>query len=175
MPPRGTTRPLEYAALHTERKVKLYDKGRYSQIQGRPLPATGPPHLLRYEIVYMRVRPLAKMLGLEVLTVADLHRSEVLIVLAAELKKQWNRIRYKQDMKESDFAGLDISDSSLLIAASLPAFWKAMKKQTPSSTYKRYQRRAKQLLEQQKQRTQINPQDEALALELSRLELPIAA
>lgn len=167
-PPYGATRPLEYGAYHGDYWVKLYDKGKYSQLQGRPLPTNGPPHLARYEIVYRRARPLLRLTGLEVLTMADLPKPEVMAAILADIQTHWHLIQHQYHMQESDFDGLTFSEAALLVVADNTGFWEAMRKKQPASTYKRNRARAKQLLAQ---RTEVTPYDKALAQELARLEV----
>ncbi|QNE40901.1 hypothetical protein F1C16_15685 [Hymenobacter sp. NBH84] len=166
-PPNGATRPLEYGAYHSDYWVKLYDKGKYSQLQGRPLPANGPPHLLRYEIVYRRIRPLLRLTGLESLTLADLPRPEVMAVVQADISTHW-KLTHHRTMQNPDYTGLNFSDATLLVVADNLAFWAAMKKSQPASTYKRHRRRAQELLAQ---RAEASPYDEALTQELARLDI----
>ncbi|UOG76819.1 hypothetical protein MTX78_09510 [Hymenobacter tibetensis] len=168
-PPHGATRPLEYGAYHSDYWVKVYDKGKYSQLQGRSLPATGPPHLARYEVVYRRARPLVQLTGLAQLTLADLPKPEVLAVVLADIQRHWNLIQHRHHMQDSDFDGLTFSEAALLAVADNTAFWEAMRKKQAPSTYKRNRARAKELLAQ---RAEVNPYDDALNKELARLEVP---
>ncbi len=163
-PPRGVTRPLEYGAFHGDYWVKAYDKGRYSQLQGRPLPATAPPHLLRFEVVYTRARPLLRLTGLPVLTLADLPKPEVMAAIRENILIHWNATEHRHLMQESDFTGLSLSDAALLALADNTAFWEAMKKEQPESTYKRNRRRAKDLLGQ---RATASPYTDTLHQELA--------
>ncbi|WP_139925237.1 hypothetical protein [Hymenobacter sp. DG01] len=144
--------------------MKAYDKGRYSQLQGRPLPATAPPHLLRFEVVYTRARPLLRLTGLPVLTLADLPKPEVMAAIRENILIHWNATEHRHLMQESDFTGLSLSDAALLALADNTAFWEAMKKEQPESTYKRNRRRAKDLLGQ---RATASPYTDTLHQELA--------
>lgn len=166
-PPKGSTRPLEYGAFHGDYWVKAYDKGGYSRLQGRPLPSTAPPHLLRFEVVYTRARPLLHLTRLAVLTLADLPKSEVMAAIKDNILAHWNATEHRHQIQESDFTGLNFSDGLLLLAANNALFWKAMKKQSKSdSTYKRKQKRLKELLSQQ---VTVNPYTDTLHQQLASM------
>lgn len=162
-PPSGATRPLEYGAFHGDYWVKAYDKGGYNRLQGRPLPSTAPPHLLRFEVVYTRARPLLRLTGLPVLTLADLPKPEVMAVIRENILTHWNATEHRHQMQESDFTGLSFSDGLLLLAADNAAFWKAMER-TSESTYKRKKKRLRELLAQ---RATANPYTDTLHQELA--------
>ncbi|GGG29226.1 hypothetical protein [Hymenobacter glacieicola] len=166
-PPPKATRPLLYNAHHADYRIKAYDKGEYSRLQGQPLSKDGPPHLLRYEVKYLRARPLQTLTKLPGLTLADLPKPEVLQALAADVRKHWNLSHRRQHM---NYDGLSLSDAQLLHLATDTAFWETMRSTQTRRTYERNYSRAKQLLQERKQ---PHPYDEVLARELAQVLGPL--
>lgn len=162
-PPAKATRPLLYNAHHTDYRLKFYDKGEYSRLQGRTLPDGGPPHLMRFELEYRRARPLLALTGRPALTLADLPRPEVLQAVGADLLKHWNLTQREQAM---NYDGLNLVDSALLRLANDASFWDAMRKAQPRRTYERKRGRARALLVE---RNQPHPYDGAVAAELGKV------
>ncbi|WP_324675543.1 hypothetical protein [Hymenobacter sp. GOD-10R] len=162
-PPSKATRPLLYNAYHTERRLKFYDKGEYNRLQGRPLSPDGPPHLLRYEIAYQRAKILQRLTGLPELTLANLYEPQVLEALANDLVKQWECTQRHQLM---NYNGLSLAEATLLHVATDTAFWEAMRKTLPRSTYERNRSRAQALLQQ---RREPHLYDQVFARELNEL------
>ncbi|MCR5889451.1 hypothetical protein LRS06_17075 [Hymenobacter sp. J193] len=164
-PPAGAARPLEYSAFHEAYRLKFYDKGTYARLQGQPHP---PGHLLRFEVVYSRARPLQQLTGYAPLTLADLPRPLVLAAFQEQLRLQWYRT---QRLTPMDYTGLSLADSALIHAANDPAFWEAMRKSQPRATYTRNHARARRLLEQLRQRAEAHPFDVAFERGLEGLDV----
>jgi len=169
-PPPKASRPLLYGAHHSEYRVKAYDKGLYSRLQGRCPPNTVAPHLLRFEVVFERQRPMLAVTGLSTLTLADLPRPQVMAAFAKHLQTQWNVTQRRQYM---NYADLSLSDAALLHAATDVAFWEIMRATQPRNTYARNKARATALL---RERTEPHPYDSVFARELaSIIQLTAAA
>ena len=162
-PPAGATRPLEYNAYHAAYRVKVYDKGTYNRLQGRYSPGTAAPHLLRYELVFERMRPMCKITGLDIITLADLPRPSVMTDFADHLKTHWKLTQRHDPM---NYTGLSLSDAALLFTANDIAFWDAMRQGHPRSTYARNRAKAKKLL---LDRAEPHPYDATFARELAHL------
>lgn len=131
-PPSGHLRPLEYLAVHTDYKLKYYDKGTYARRQGKPLPL-GCSHLLRFEVVFTRARGLHKLTGYEPLTLADLPVPSVLTALADCLHRRWQETVRRVPL---NYTGISISRAALLYAGKDPTWWESVRPHTPSSTFK---------------------------------------
>ena len=169
-PPPKANRPLLYGAHHSAYRVKFYDKGAYSRLQGCQLPSTAAPHLLRYEVVFKQARPMLTVTGLSALTLADLPRPPVMAAFANHLRTHWNTTQRRQHM---NYADLSLADAALLHAATDVAFWEAMRATQPRSTYARNKAKSTALL---RERTEPHPYDAVFAHELERLtQLPNAA
>ncbi|ALW84163.1 hypothetical protein AUC43_03045 [Hymenobacter sedentarius] len=168
-PPPKASRPLLYGAHHSDYRVKFYDKGAYSRLQGRHLPDTAAPHLLRYEVVFERQRPMLTVTGLSTLTLADLPRPPVIAAFANHLRTHWNLTQRRQHM---NYADLSLSDAALLHAATDVAFWEIMRATQPRSTYARNKARATALL---RERTEPHPYDAVFARELASITQLAAA
>ena len=152
-PPPKASRPLLYGAHHSEYRVKAYDKAAYGKLQGRYPPDTAAPHLLRFEVVFERQRPMLAVTGLPTLTLADLPRPPVMAAFANHLQIQWNVTQRRQHM---NYADLSLADAALLHAATDVAFWEIMRATQPRSTYARNKARAIALL---RERTEPHPYD----------------
>ena len=169
-PPSGAARPLEYGAHHAAYRLKFYDKGAYSRLQGRHPPNTAAPHLLRYEVVFERQRPMLTVTGLSALTLADLPRQPVMAAFANHLRLHWNATQRRQHM---NYADLSLADAALLHAATDVAFWEAMRATQARNTYARNKAKATALL---RERTEPHPYDAVFARELaSIIQLAAAA
>jgi len=162
-PPPGASRPLAYGAHHSAYRLKFYDKGTYSRLQGRQPPPTAAPHLLRYEMVFERQRPMLTVTGLPTLTLADLPRPPVMAAFASHLRKHWNLTRHRQHL---NYNGLPLANAVLLHAASDSAFWEAMRSTQPRNTYTRNRTKASRLLHE---RTEPHPYGVIFTQELDRL------
>ena len=162
-PPAGATRPLQYGAHHSAYRIKVYDKGAFSRLQGRHPPNTAAPHLLRYEVVFERQRPMLTVTGLSELTLADLPRPPVMAAFANHLSTHWNVTQRRQHM---NYADLSLSDAALLHAATDVAFWEIMRATQLRSTYARNKARATALL---RERTEPHPYDAVFARELASI------
>lgn len=162
-PPAGATRPLEYGAHHAAYRLKLYDKSAYNRLQGRHPAGTTAPHLLRYELVFERMRPMCTLTGLPTITLADLPRPPVMAAFAAHLRTHWKLI---QRLDPMNYTGLSLYDAALLHAANDVAFWKAMQQSQPRNTYARNRAKAKRLL---LERAEPHPYDAAFTRELEQL------
>ena len=162
-PPAGATRPLEYGAHHAAYRVKLYNKGDYNRLQGRYPPGNAAPHLLRYEVVFERMRPMLTVTGLPLITLADLPHPPVMAAFAAHLRTHWNLIQRHNPM---NYTGLSLFDAALLHSAPDVAFWKAMQQSQPRNTYARNRAKAKALL---LDRAEPHPYDAAFDRELTQL------
>ena len=168
-PPPKASRPLLYGAHHSEYRIKLYDKGAYSRLQGRHPPNTAAPHLLRCEVVFEKQRPMLTVTGLPTLTLADLPRPPVMAAFANHLHTHWNAIQRRQNM---NYADLSLSDAALLHAATDVAFWEIMRATQARNTYARNKARATALL---RERTEPHPYDAVFARELASItQLPAA-
>ena len=169
-PPAGAARPLEYGAHHAAYRIKIYDKGLYSRLQGRHPPNTDAPHLLRYEVVFERQRPMLTVTGLSALTLADLPRPPVMAAIANHLRTHWNDTQRRHHM---NYADLSLADAALLHAATDVAFWEIMRATQARSTYARNKARATALL---RERTEPHPYDAVFARELASItQLAVAA
>jgi hypothetical protein len=168
-PPKGASRPLAYGAHHAAYRLKLYDKGAYSRLQGRYPPDTTAPHLLRYELVYERQRPMCAITGLTSLTLADLPRPPVMNAFATHLRTHWNLTQRRQYM---NYNNLSLADAALLHAAADLAFWDTMRATQPRNTYARNRSKAANLL---RQRTAPHPYEAIFNCELERLTCLAAA
>ena len=168
-PPKGASRPLAYGAHHADYRLKLYDKGTYSRLQGRYPPDTAAPHLLRYELVFECQRPMRTVTGLASITLADLPHPPVMAAFAAHLRTHWSLTQRRQHMS---YDNLSLADAALLHAAADLAFWDAMRATQPRSTYTRNRSKANKLL---RQRTEPHPYEAVFAHELERLTLPALA
>ena len=162
-PPAGAARPLEYGAHHAAYRLKMYDKGQYNRLQGRYPPGTAAPHLLRYELVFERMRPMCTVTGLPILTLADLPRPHVMAAFAAHLRTHWNLTQRHAYM---NYTGLPFADAALLHAANDATFWDAMRQSQPRSTYARNRAKAKRLL---RERAEPHPYDATFAREMEQL------
>ena len=162
-PPAGAARPLEYNAYHAAYRVKVYDKEAYNRSHGRYPPSTATPHLLRYELVFERMRPMCTVTGLPILTLADLPRPPVMAAFAAHLRTHWNLTQRRDPM---NYTSLSLFDAALLHAANDVAFWKAMQQGQPRNTYARNRAKAKALL---LERAKPHPYDATFARELAQL------
>lgn len=162
-PPAGATRPLEYNAYHAAYRVKAYNKGEYNRLQGRYPPSTAAPHLLRYELVFERMRPMCTVTGLSLITLAELPRPPVMAAFAAHLRAHWKLTQRHDPM---NYTGLSVFDAALLHAANDVAFWKAMQQGQPRNTYSRNRAKAKALL---LDRAEPHPYDATFARELAYL------
>ena len=162
-PPAGATRPLEYNAYHAAYRVKVYDKSAQNRLQGRYPPSTAAPHLLRYELVFERMRPMCTITGLRIITLADLPRPSVMAAFAAHLRAHWKLTQRHDPM---NYTGLSLFDAALLHAANDVAFWKAMQQGQPRNTYTRNRTKAKALL---LERAEPHPYDATFARELAHL------
>jgi hypothetical protein len=165
VPPKRLTvhRPLEYGAHHAAYRLKFYDKGAYSKLQGRHPPNNAAPHLLRYEVVFERQRPMLTVTGLSELTLADLPRPPVMTAFANHLRLHWNVTQRRQHM---NYADLSLADAALLHAATDVAFWEAMRATQARSTYTRNKAKATALL---RERTEPHPYDAVFARELESI------
>lgn len=164
-PPSGHLRPLEYLAVHADYKLKYYDKGAYATRQGTPLPM-GCRHLLRYEVVFTRVRNLNQLTGRANLTLADLAAPDVLAAVACYLHQQWQTtIRHHPP----DYSGLSLNDAFMLRSGAELALWEAVRPYTSKSTYKRRKARYRQLQKQAAERAGPHPYDLLLPEQLQVL------
>jgi hypothetical protein len=141
-PPRNCTQPLQCVAHSNEIRVKLYDKGSYAKLKGRPLPL-GTGNGFRYELHYLKSRRIGAALGWKgSVTWANIMHAENFAVLAQKLLDSWNQIQMPATM-EAQHLGID--DLALLVAGQNPAFWEACKRETPIATYKRRRARFREL------------------------------
>jgi hypothetical protein len=164
-PPANCSQPLQYVARTNELRVKLYDKGTYAALKGKPLPTTG--NGFRFELHYLKSRRIGAALSWNgAITWANLMQADVYACLAAKLLEGWKNIHLPAPM---DTPNLTIDERALLIAGQDPAFWEASKRVTPEATYKR--RRA---LFNKLQRAQAG-QVEATNSYTSDVELNVAA
>ena len=168
-PPTGAARPLEYGAHHAAYRLKFYDKGAYGRLQGRHPPNTAAPHLLRYEVVFERMRPMLTITGLSELTLADLPRPPVMAAFANHLRTHWNATQRRQHM---NYADLSLADAAMLHAATDVAFWEIMRVTQARNTYARNKARATTLL---RERTEPHPYDAVFARELASITQPATA
>lgn len=147
-PPPRATRPLLFGAAHHDYRLKAYDKGAYNRLQGQGALNT-TPHLLRFEVVYTRARPLWRLLQCSALTLEVIAQPAAVEQLAQELRQHWYNVEHRF---EPDFAGLDVQDMLLLHAATAPALWKAARQTVPARTLTRHRTRSR-LLRQQAEQT----------------------
>ena len=133
-PPANCNKPLQYVARTNELRVKLYDKGAYAALKGKPLPATG--YGFRWELCYLKSRRIGAALGWDgAITWATLMQPDVYARLAARLLEGWKNIHLPP--APMDTPNLTIDERALLIAGQDPACWDASKQETPPATYKR--------------------------------------
>lgn len=132
-PPANCNQPLQYVARINELRCKVYDKGTYAALKGKPLPVTG--NGFRFELHYLKSRRIGAALGWNgAITWANLMQADVYARLAARLLEGWRNIYLPAPM---DTPNLSIDERALLIAGQDPAFWTASKQATPEATYKR--------------------------------------
>ena len=133
-PPANCSQPLQYTARANEMRVKLYDKGTYAKLKGKPLPVTG--YGFRWELCYLKSRRIGAALGWDgAITWDNLMQADVYARLAARLLEGWKNIHLPP--VAMDTQTLTIDERALLIAGQDPAFWAASKQVTPEATYKR--------------------------------------
>ena len=133
-PPTNCSQPLQYVAHTNELRVKLYDKGTYAKLKGKPLPATG--NGFRFELHYTKSRRIGAALSWNgSITWASLMQADVYARLAARLLEGWKNIHLPP--APMDTLTLSLDERALLIAGQDPAFWIASKQVTPEATYKR--------------------------------------
>lgn len=127
--------PLQYVARTNETRIKVYNKGAYAKLKGRPLPPGPSGQGFRFEVHYLKARRLGAALGWNgAITWATLMLPEVYSKLAARLLESWQQIHLPAAM---DTQNLSIDERALLIAGQHPEFWAAGKRETPPATYKR--------------------------------------
>jgi hypothetical protein len=154
-PPSGCLRPLEYLAVHADYRLKYYDKGNYAARQGTPLPM-GCRHLLRFEVVFPRIRILRKLTGRTNLTLLDLAAPDVLSAVASYVQEQWEKTVRRLPL---NYPNLSIGHAALLYSGGDQRWWDAVRPTTPRSTFKRNQAQYNQLQEQVKQQEGPHPYD----------------
>lgn len=153
-PPPGVARPLEYAAYHASYRLKFYDKGTYLARQGQPLKKGH--YLLRFEMVFTRVRNLLKLTERPRLTLADLPAPDVMAALAAHLHQHWH---LSTRHLEIDPTGLTCSEVTLLFAGKNLKYWEGARAVTPPATLRRYKARYRKLHQEAAQREGPHPYD----------------
>lgn len=158
-PPTGYTRPLEYVATHADYRLKYYDKGTYATRQGTPLPM-GCRHLLRFEVVFTRVRQLSKLTGRTNLTLVDLAAPDVLRKVAAYVHEQWKTTIRRLP---PNYSNLSMAHAALLNSGADLGWWELVRPHTPKSTFKRNQALYRHLQKQVKQQEGLHPYDLLLA------------
>ncbi|PJJ54931.1 hypothetical protein CLV45_3277 [Hymenobacter chitinivorans DSM 11115] len=164
-PPTGCLRPLEYFAVHADYRLKYYDKGAYAARQGIPLPI-GCRHLLRFEVVFTRVRVLNKLTGRTTLTLVDLVAPDVFNTVAAYVHEQWGKTVRRLPF---DYSDLSIADGALLYSGADLAWWEGVRPHVPKSTFKRRQGDYRLLQEQAKLREGPHPYDLLMAEHIQSL------
>jgi hypothetical protein len=133
--PANATDTLEFEAVFSQYRVKIYDKGTYNRLKHKPLPPGPTGNGFRFEIHYRKAEKLAAVLGWRgTITAAHLMQPDVFTRLASALLQSWRDIHMPSTVNLPD---LSIDERALLIAGSEPDFWESAKRNTPEATYKR--------------------------------------
>lgn len=153
-PPAASTRPLQFVARINNAKIKVYDKGTYAKLKGRPLPPGG--NSLRFEVAYLKSRRIGAALGWKkgMVTLAHLMQPDVYEKLAAQLLESWYNLNLPPSMNAPN---LNMTDRALLIAGQSPEFWTESKQTAKPATYYRLHAHYRELVQQQGQQHQQNP------------------
>ena len=164
-PPRNCSRPLLFVATHLDYRVKLYNKGQYDRSKGEMV-AAEQRHLLRFEVVFTRGRPLYKLVQRDQLTLADLPDPALLGLFAAHLRTHWCLSKRQE---AQDLTGLRIQDALLLHARNEVDLWQQARHTTPSRTLRHHRQRCEQLQEEMRQRLGPHPYEALFHLHLDQL------
>lgn len=108
--PKGCPRPLGYYAPFSECRVKIYDKGGLSIMQGKPCPVGG--HGIRFEMCYEKARKLAVALGraaTDPVTLACLMEPAVYSKLSELLSKAWLTMEFAPSLAEFNRCGIELT------------------------------------------------------------------
>jgi len=171
VPPRnGSPHPLEYMALHTDFRVKLYNKNKHAKQRGLPVPAG--QHKLRYEIVMRNARAINALWNRSETTLADLLLPEFYDAAAAELEQRWKEIARDNGL---NYNGLLKKEISLLSSRGSKEHWRALKAVVAPITLKREKKEYAKLAAAMAKRIGPNEYDQLFEPALKALLPPVAA